>query len=170
MRLRHPTHGEATKAANRYEANAALKHERIEIERLGVALAERDVQAAKLSAALAERNRELMRLTPILEKARERERQLDELVAKRSAELEKLEHERNEIAATAHRGHEELIKHFRSSTSWRVTSPLRALRGLLSHSFITRQPITALQRLGDLKRITHRMHDTNMQARLIERF
>lgn len=88
-------------------------------------------ESDRLTAVLSEREREAAELNRQLEEARAQSVALGVRLGEKDAELRRLESEKSTILSEAHRRRRELIEHFRGSTSWKLTRPVRFAGDLL---------------------------------------
>jgi len=135
----------AEKIAEVEQRSAALAERGQEMSRLEVALRQRDAHIAQLGVALdegtaaaaaasAERIQEIFSLETALKEAHEPVAKLKSLIEQRDRQLKRMESEKCALIQQAQLGHQDLIDHFRNSTSWKITRPLRALKKLLPYS------------------------------------
>jgi glycosyltransferase involved in cell wall biosynthesis len=147
IRVRHNI--EALEGANQRleELSATLEQNAAASAKLTAALEVQDKQLAHMSAVGAKANAEVERLTAALAQ-REREMSslearaadLQRLVESKSDQLKRVEGEKSAVVEFSRRAREELIEHFRSSTSWRLTRPLRFLKDLLVEKGFAKRP------------------------------
>jgi hypothetical protein len=97
-----------------FRLDAALVEMSAEIERFSAALAGREEERARFKGALAEAQRDAADL-----------RSLAEI---RASQVRRLEAEKAALLQQTNLSRQELIEHFRSSTSWKLTRPLRSLK------------------------------------------
>ncbi len=102
------------------ELDAAVDKKNAETEHLAGALVELEEEGAALKAALND--------------AEKNAADAKSLAEQRHEQLECAMHEQSVLFEQAYLSRQEIIDHFRSSTSWKLTRPLRALKQNLSNS------------------------------------
>ena len=117
--------------------DGALRREKHEAEQLAARLAEREAEGENLRATLSAAEKALSAS----------EKEVAEIQALAEKRARRLESEKQALLQQADLGYQKLIDHFRSSTSWKVTRPLRALKDWLPHaSFRPRRPRLRLRK------------------------
>ena len=116
---------------------AIFREEKREAEQLVAGLAERDAEGESLRATLSAAEKALSAT----------EKEVAEMQSLADKRARRLESEKQALLQQADLGYQKLIEHFRSSTSWKVTRPLRALKDWLPDaSFRPRRPSLRLRR------------------------